>query len=200
MPAPTQPQQRFGQFERRGSTYSWMITRPGKHTLYGNSKPSGAQEKADKRKLLTDIITRLNRQGKYITPNQSVVFFRNFSDDNRDSIKLLTLFSTRYEMEACCITETWLKEWLDNFYVPPVQLYGTDLFPLAPAQPPVGQQIIPDRPVYLPTDMYDETKHFKSEETLSEYVDGLIERGEERGRVIGYYQKMLLKIKGRSVN
>ncbi|CCH01668.1 hypothetical protein FAES_3661 [Fibrella aestuarina BUZ 2] len=190
--------QRFAQFERQGSTYSWIVYRPGKHNLYGNSKPVGAAEKADKRQLLTDIITRLNRTSKYIVPNQMVVFYRNFSNDNRDSIKLFTLHATRYEMEACCIGETWLKNWLDAFYVPPVVVYGTDLFPQVPTQPPVGKQIIPDRPAYHPTDKYDETKHFKSEDSLMDYINGLLERGEERGRVTAYYQKMLPRIKNRS--
>lgn len=186
--------ERFGKFQRRGSTYCWTIYRPGRHNLYGFSHPVGGSEKSDGQQLLLDIINRLQRSPKdYLKRGCSVMFYRCFSDDNRDNVKLLTLYETRFELEPVALDQTWLVLFLKEFYESPVVRYGTELFPKGkPA--PVGAQLIPERPAYHEKSMYDENRRFKSEDALMSYVQGLLEKGEPKGRVEDYYRKMSIKL------
>lgn len=189
-------QSRFGKFERRNSTYCWTINRPGRHPLFGYSKPQGAAEKTDKQDLLFDVINRINRSSHgYIKAGNSVEFYRCFTDDNRDNVKFLTMYETRFDLEPFALTETWLVLWLKNFYDSPVARYGTDFFPKAAPVPLGGLQVDPTRKPYNGKAMYDETRTFRSEDKLMDYVQGLLEKGEPKGQVEDYYRKMSIKLK-----
>ncbi|MBO0930341.1 hypothetical protein [Fibrella aquatilis] len=189
-------QQRFGQFERRNATYCWTINRVGMHKLYGYSKPVGAAEKTDKQALLFDVIGRIHRSSKgYIRAGNSVEFYRCFTDDNRDNVKFLTMYETRFDLEPVALSETWLVLWLKNFYDSPVARYGTELFPKTAPVPLGGLQIDPTKPAYHNKAMYDETRTFKSTDKLLDYVTALLEKGEPKGQVEDYFRKMSIKLK-----
>jgi hypothetical protein len=187
--------ERFGKFERRNATYCWTIHRPGRHKLFGYSKPVGAAEKTDKYELLFDCINRLSRSSNdYLKNGCSIEFFRCFSDDNRDNVKFLTLYETRFDLEPMALTETWLIDWLRSFYDSPVARYGTEMFPKAKPAPVGGLQLDPTKPAYHEKSAYDETRRFKSDDALMDYVQGLLERGEPKGRVEEYYRTMSIKL------
>lgn len=192
----------YGKFQREGSTYVWKITRPGKTTLPGYSKPKNPmQEKANKQDLIMDIVRRMHRAagGAYLQHGGSITFYRCFSNYDSDNVKIFTLFENRYEIEVVAIGEAFLVKFLADFYRSSATVYGTALFPTGDdiaAAPPIGKQVIPDRPAWnAKPDPYDETRRFKTSDSLVDYVQALIERGEPKGRVEDYYRKMSIKLR-----
>lgn len=185
----------FGKFEREGATYSWFIFVPGKQKFYGYSKPKGMAEKANKQELLMDIIRRLNKGG-YVRERNKIVFFRNFDDDDENSVKLLTLYGTRYDPEAVVVGQTWLVQFLNNFYNPPIHQYGTELFPTGESNtPPPGRVIIPDqRKQAPPLDAFSEQRQFRDASAVMAYADKLLRDGQAHGRVLDYSRKMVERL------
>ena len=186
----------FGKFERPGATYSWNIYRPGREKLVGYSKPAGMAEKTNKQELLLDIIRRLG-QRDYIREGMRIEFFRCVSDDDNDSVKLMTLFGTRFIAESIILTEAWLIKFLKNFYNPIVYDYATSggLFPTGgkPA-PPEGMAIIPDASKQAPAkDPFDPSRKFKNEEALMAYMEKLLRDGHPHGRVSAWYTEQIKK-------
>jgi len=182
----------FGKLERIGSTFSWKIFRPGREKLLGYSKPKEMAEKANKQELLMDCIRRLANKG-YIKEGLRVEFYRNFSDDDNDSVKLMTLYGTRFIPEPVVITQEWLMKFLKNLYNPVVYNYGNELFPTGgkPA-PPEGTAIIPDSAKQAPAkDPFDLSRTFKTEDALHKYVEKLIREGHPNGRVEDYYRQKI---------
>lgn len=181
--------QNFGKFERAGSTYSWRIMIPRKPKLHGHSKPRNMAEKANKQELLLDCIRRLNAKDYFREGNQ-VEFYRNWSDDDRDSQKMFTLHGTRFSAELCIQDQYWLNKYLHSLFSPPVHHYGSrdDMFPTGGnAQTPAGKILIPDGSGYK--DPFDLSRRFKTLDDLSEYTTRLLEAGHPHGRVLDFQQK-----------
>jgi hypothetical protein len=181
----------FGKFQRAGSTYSWKIYRPRLQTLFGYSKPFDMAEKANKQELLLDCIRRL--KAKYIVEGYRIEFYRNFSDDDNDSVKIITLYGTRFIPEPVVITEAWLLKFLKDLYNPVVYSYGNEMFPTGgPKTAPDGMAIIPDSSKQAPPkDPFDLTRQFKTEDALYKYMDKLILEGHPKGLVEDFYMKKI---------
>lgn len=185
--------QNFGKFERAGATYSWKIGRPRLSKMVGHSKPVGQMEKANKQELLLDIIRRLAKKG-YLRDGSRIEFYRNFTDDDNDSVKLMTLYDRRFIPEPIIITEAWLMKFLKNLYNPVVYDYGGgELFPTGgKAAPPDGMVIIPDRSKQGPMlEAFDLERKFKSEDALHDYILKLGRDGHPNDRIQDYYRKMI---------
>ena len=184
--------QNFGKFERPGSTYMWKIFRPGREKLMGYSKPAGNSEKANKQELLLDIIRRLSHKN-YIREGIRVEFYRNFSEDDNDSVKLMTLYGTRFLPESIVLTEAWLMKYLKNLYNPVVYNYGNEMFPTGgKSTPPEGTALIPDVTKQAPAkDPFDPTRTFKNEDALMNYAEKLLREGHPHGRVTAFYSEKM---------
>ncbi|GAB3761514.1 hypothetical protein [Spirosoma pomorum] len=185
--------QNFGKFERAGSTYSWKITRPRLSKLGGHSKPLGQPEKPNKQELLKDCIGRLVRKG-YLKDGYSITIFRNISDDDSESKKLMTLYDRRFVPEPLIVTEGWLMKYLKDLYNPVVYDYGTsELFPTGNNSPmPDGMAVIPDSSKQAPMkEAFDLERKFKSEDALHDYVAKLTRDGHPKNRIEDYYRKMI---------
>jgi hypothetical protein len=180
----------FGKFQRAGSTYSWKIYRPRLQTLYGYSKPFDMAEKANKQELLLDCIRRL--KNKYIVEGYKIEFYRNFSDDDNDSVKLMTLHGNRFIPEYVVITEAWLMKFLKDLYNPIVYNYGNEMFPTGgKSAPPDGMALIPDRAKQGVTkDPFDLTRKFKGFDDLGRYTEKLLREGHAHGVVSDFYRKI----------
>ncbi|UHG93456.1 hypothetical protein [Spirosoma oryzicola] len=178
----------FGKFERPGSTYSWKIYRPRLQTLYGYSKPFGMAEKANKQELLLNCITRL--KPKYIVEGYRIDFYRNFSDDDNDSVKLMSLYGTRFMPEPVIITEAWLMKFLKDLYNPIVYNYGTEMFPTGgKSNAPNGTAIIPDSSKQAAVkDPFDPSRTFKNEDALMKYMEKLLREGHPHGQVQEFFR------------
>ncbi|MCX6216372.1 hypothetical protein [Spirosoma sp.] len=182
----------FGRFERAGATYHWKIFRAGREKLIGYSKPLNMAEKANKQELLLDCVRRLVRNG-YIKEGMRIEFYRAFHESDDDqSVKIFTMYGTRYIPEPVILTESWLIAFLKNVYSPPVSYYNPSagLFPTGGKnEPPANTAIIPDPAHQLSAkDPFDLGRSFKNEDALMNYMQKLLDNGEPRGRVEEYYR------------
>lgn len=193
--------QNFGKFERLGATFSWIIHRPGTYKLYGHSKPKNMAEKANKQELLIDCIRRLAHKG-YIREGLRIEFYRNFSDSDADSVKIVTLHGTRYVPEPCIITgQEWLIKYLNNFYNPVIYNYGRDMFPTNEyaAELPANRAIIPDPATQASVkDPFDLSRTYKSCDELMRYTEKLQRDGHPHGRITEYYRLQMQAIDRRA--
>ncbi|WP_288424246.1 hypothetical protein [uncultured Spirosoma sp.] len=187
----------FGKFERPGSTFSWKIFRPGREKLIGYSKPRDMAEKANKQELLLDCIRRL-ANNNYIREGLRVEFYRNFSDDDNDSVKLVTMYGSRFIPETAILEQAWLIKFLKNFYNPVVHSYGSELFPTGgqPA-PPTGKVLVPDN---VHKDPFDPERRFKTEDALMNYIEKLQREGHPKGRIEDYFRQKIKHFHTRPIN
>jgi hypothetical protein len=182
----------FGKFEREGATYSWKIFRPGREKLVGHSKPKDQAEKPNKQDLLMDCVKRLAKNG-YLKEGMRIEFYRNFSDYDKDSSMVFTLYPNRFIPERIVVTELWLMKFLKDLYSPVVYSYPSDLFPTCGRDtPPEGVAVIPDSSKQAPPkDPFDLSRQFKSEDALHNYIEKLMREGQPKDRVQDYYGKMI---------
>lgn len=182
--------QNFGKFERPGSTFSWKIFRPGREKLVGYSKPRGMAEKANKQELLLDCIRRLANRD-YIREGLRVEFYRNFSDDDNDSVKLMTMYGSRFVAEPPILQQAWLIKFLSNFYNPIVYNYNAgELFPTGgQSTPPEGKVLVPDGSGAK--DPFDLSRRFKTSDSLLQYIEQLTLAGHPHGRITAFYQEKI---------
>jgi hypothetical protein len=147
-------------------------------------------EKANKQELLLDCIRRL--KNKYIVEGYKIEFYRNFSDDDNDSVKLMTLHGNRFIPEYVVITEAWLMKFLKDLYNPIVYNYGNEMFPTGgKSAPPDGMALIPDRAKQGVTkDPFDLTRKFKGFDDLGRYTEKLLREGHAHGVVSDFYRKI----------
>lgn len=191
----------FAKFERQGATYSWIIRVPSGQKLYGYSKPREMAEKADKGQLLMDCVRRLARGG-YLKPGYSIEFWQNVTDDDRDSILLFTLFSSRYDPQPIIFQTNWLIAFLKNFYAPPVVTYAQTIAPEPGQRQPIPQHVehkAPPQPreFSTPVDHFYENRWFASWQELIDYCVKLKELGYPGGRIAEYKRKMTDKLERR---
>lgn len=185
--------QNFGKFERPGSTFHWWIYRPRLYRIPGYSKPVGMAEKANKQELIMDIVTRLTKSGKYTREGMRIEFYRAFHPtDDKKSRHLFTLYPARFVPEPEIINQTWLIQFLQNHYSPPVYYYDplAELFPTGePIQSPANTALIPDPQQQASRkDPFDIHRSFKDSDALISYVEKLLHTGHPRGRVEEFYR------------
>lgn len=122
----------FGKFERKGSTYCWQFNYRNNPDMvrHGYSKPKGQSEKADKMKLLEDIITRLFVKGGYLRQIEKFIMFRCVSNDNKDNVELFTIYPHNYQLSPILVAAQktdevkHIKSLLDSLFANPADVYG----------------------------------------------------------------------------
>ena len=194
----------FGKFERSGSTFSMRHFKGVKRYAVGHSKPLNQPEPLDKQKLLKDMVSRMMRSGRYLTAGRSIEVYRNFSDFDRDSVHLFTLFDNRWQAEPAIIARpelSWLIQFLHHLYTPSVNTYGTELIPGKPqAEPtvvPEGIALIPDPKQQTKVDPFDVARRFKNFDELQNYTEKLTRDGHPHGQIVAYYQTVSIKLQER---
>lgn len=205
----------YGKFVRQGATYTHIIRSADsqKPSLIGYSRPQGGHEKEDKAVLLKDIIRRLLASPKsYLQAGASIEFYNNLSDDDRDSIWILTLHHTRAEPSPYASQLPWLMDYLEGLYKPKQDAYVKGLFmpstsnqsaytpavSLSPNNPgeanaPYGGNL-PQATPYggAGTSALSETKRFKDRMELDDYLKPFIIAGViPTGEIEGYRWKVI---------
>lgn len=193
--APSVYTQNFGKFERLGATYTHLIKVPRIGETKGHSKPMNQPEPDDKQKLLKDIVSRLARSSKgYLKPGNSIAFYHNRSNFDRDSVKLFTLFADRYEPDPHILTWHWLIQFLEFFYTPTTVSYVQDLSGNAPPVPQAApSQVSTRQPSTQQKNTLSMNMRFNSMAELKQYTEALIADGHAVGQVGDWMVKMLEK-------
>ncbi len=198
----------WGKWDRIGATYTHHIYQPGKqYPMPGYSKPKGRKEKDDKAEVLKDVITRLHRKG-YLREGYRLEFYQNFSIHDRDSVRICTLFPTRFEVEPELQQCAWLIQFLNDFYeslnpsnyAPPI--WGSHVSSPTASQaigqgkyaPPISQGATRQPRA---KDELDSSLVFNTSAELTDYVEQKTREGVPPGRIGPYYRMMKERIYSR---
>lgn len=133
-------------FKRQGSTYTWkffLTGNPGtrEKALIGHSMPKDGFEPGNKQKLLEDILMRLKNRD-YFQRYARMDIYRNFTDSQKDSDLFVTLYRNHYEVQPRYLNQTWLLDFLKNFFSSPTENYGTMADPFPTGGPKGNPQFV----------------------------------------------------------
>lgn len=197
-------QENFGQYDRIGSYYMWVIYYPKRgqeqRKDHGYTKPRNQPEPRDKTEMLKRAINRVCKKyaDRYLRPGMRIEYFRCLTDYNDDNVHLFTMHPDRVVGEDVMIHAPEMMDWLYSFYDSPVTTYGTELFPKAPVDAPTmppRQAPMPDVTRQgPPKDPFAEDRHFTDHAALYSYTQKLIRDGQPVGRAEHYYRVMAAKV------
>lgn len=121
----------FGQFERKGSSFTWEIVMLNGKVINGHSKPRGQAEAFPQNKLLLlqKIFDRLLIKNDYLKKVQYIKVFRCISDKDEDNIEFFTFFPSEFRLSPFLRSkrdeETQsLRELLRTYYADKTEIYG----------------------------------------------------------------------------
>lgn len=190
----------YGEFERKGSSFTWEIIFLKGVRRRGHTKPKGQAEPfgGNHYKLLKNAFDRLLVKGNYLKKIQRITVWRCTTDYDKDNIEFFTLYPAEFRLSVFLQSKPKeeteaLRELLRGYYEAPAAIYGvsntndmSQLFSLKSNFNPDKT----DQPQKVKTfeelNKESKTLYFRNETEFNKYVDSLPKylNQEQRTKVI----------------
>jgi hypothetical protein len=131
MPNQNSSQFNFGEFERKGSSFTWEVIYLKGVRRRGHTKPKGQAEPfaGNHYKLLKNAFDRLLIKCNYLKKIQRITVWRCTTDYDKNNIEFFTLYPAEFRLSVFLQSMTKeeteaLRELLRGYYEAPAAIYG----------------------------------------------------------------------------